>query len=318
MASSPPAAGPAPSRRTDRLRLRHLRLLELVHRGGSLGAAARALGVSQPAATLLLRELETAFAAQLVERDPRGGRLTGAGRHALERLAIALASVDRAIEAARSAPVEPLLRVGCAQVAGVSVLPTVLARLERAGTPGRLELREGRTRDLLASLGEGTIDCVIGWMDESLADALPAGPLNVEAIGAGRMQVVAAARHPLARSRSVTVSELSRWRWIVPPRESRTHAAFLRLFLANGLPAPAVAVECSALHTTLHLVSATRLLAVAPDAAVAHYAKRGMVAALRGAALDLGPNRMSVVTRRDSDALPTVARLREALRSIAG
>lgn len=317
MPRSAPPPEAAHAHRSDRLRLRHLRLLELVRREGSIGAAARGLGVSQPAATLLLRELEAVFAAKLVERDPRGGRLTAAGRHALERLAIALASVDRAIDAARSASVEPLVRIGCAQVAGVSLVPAMLARLERSGVPGRLEIREGRTRDLLALLGEGTIDCVIGWTDESLADALPSVPLHIEAVGSGRMQVVASARHPLARRRAVGVAELARWRWIVPPRESRTHAAFLRLFLGNGLPAPPVAVECSALHTTLHLVGATRLLAVAPDAAVAHYAKRGMVAALKGAALDLGRDRLSVITRRDSDALEGVVRLREALRGAA-
>ena len=309
------AAARSSAYRADRLRLRHLRLLDLVHRTGSLGAAAREIGISQPAATLLLRELEDVFASRLVARDRRRARLTAPGRHALERLAIALASVERAIAAAQTADVEPMLRVGCVQVAGVSALPSALARLEKAGTLGRIEIREGRTRDLLASLGEGLIDCVIGWMDESLADALPAVSLNVETIGLGRMQVVAAARHPLARKRCVAVAELARWRWIVPPRESRTHAAFLRLFLRDGLPAPAVAVECSALHTTLHLVSATRLLAVAPDAAVAHYVNRGMVAALKGAALDLGPLRMSVVTRRDSDALPALARLRETMLS---
>ena len=312
------AAQPVPASvyRTDRLRLRHLRLLDLVHRLGSLGNAARELGISQPAATILLRELETVFDSTLVDRDRRGCRLTAAGRYALERLAIALSSVERAVDAAKTAAIEPLLRVGCVQVAGVSALPAALARLEEAGTLGRIEIREGRTRDLLASLGDGLLDCVIGWMDESLADALPADSLNIETIGAGRMQVVAAARHPLARERSVAVAELARWRWIVPPRESRTHAAFLRLFLGNGIPVPAVAVECSALHTTLRIVSATRLLAVAPDAAVAHYTTQGMVAALKGAALDLGPNRMSVVTRRDSDTLPAVVRLRATMLSV--
>ncbi|HQU48553.1 MAG TPA: LysR substrate-binding domain-containing protein [Casimicrobiaceae bacterium] len=309
------SAGPtaATANRVYRLRLRHLRLLEFVHATGSLGAAARELRVSQPAATLLLRELESAFAARLVDRGPRGARLTAAGLHALERLAIALASVARAIDAARNVAEEPLLRVGSIQVAGVNLLPALLARLERSGPPGRIEFREGRTRDLLVSLGSGELDAVIGWMDESLADALPAVPLNVETIGTGRMQVVASACHPLARRRSVGVAELARWRWILPPRESRTHAAFLRLFLSNGLPAPGAAVECPALHSALHLVAATRHLAIAPDAAVAHYAKRGMVAALRGPALDLGTHRLSVMTRQDSDGLSAVVRLREAL-----
>jgi molybdate transport repressor ModE-like protein len=310
-------AAPASAYRTDRLRLRHLRLLDLIHRRGSLGNAARELGISQPAATLLLRELETVFGSRLVDRDRRGGRLTAAGRYALERLTIALSSVERAIEAAGTAAIEPLLRLGCVQVAGVSVLPSALARLERSATLGRIRIQEGRARDLLAALAAGQVDCVIGWMDESLADALPVGQLDIRPLWYGRMQVAASAKHPLARSRAVSISELARESWIVPPPESRTHASFVRLFLHNGAAAPPVTIECAALHTMLHLVSATRLLAVAPDAAVRHYAKRGMIAPLKGPALDLGRNQVSVMTRRDSDALPAISRLRKALLAAA-
>ncbi len=315
--SKPPPTVPVMVYRTDRLRLRHLRLLELIHRHGSLGNAARELGTSQPAVTVLLRELEAVFEAKLVERDSRGGRLTAAGTFALERLTIALASVDRAIDAARTAAIAPLLRVGCVQLAGVNALPAALARLEKADLLGRIQIQEGRARDLLTALCEGRIDCVIGWMDESLADALPVEQLDIQPLSYGRMQVVAAARHPLARRRAVTPAELTRCRWIVPRPESRTHAAFLRLFLYNGVPAPPVSVECSALHTMLHLVAATRFIAVAPDVVVAHYARQGMVSALRGPALDLGRNHVSVITRRESAALPAVERFRKALLASA-
>jgi len=64
-------------------------------------------------------------------------------------------------------------------------------------------------------------------------------------------------------------------------------------------------------------VSATSLLAVAPDAAVREYAKRRMVAPLKGPALDLGRNHVSVMTRRDSGALRAVVRLRDALLAVA-
>ena len=311
------ATAAAPGYRTDRLRLRHLRLLELVARHGSLGGAARELGVSQPAATLLLRELETVFGSRLVARGPRGGRLTDAGVLALERLAIALTSVARAIEAARTPADPPVVRVGCVQVAGVGALPAALARLERANAPLRLQVQEGRARELVASLAAGQLDCVIGWMDESVADALPIDELDIRPLGFGRMQVVAARTHPLARRRSVPVAELARWRWIVPRPESRTHAAFVRLFVANGMAAPPVAVECPALHTMLHLVAATRFLAVAPDAAVRAYARRGAIAPLAGPALDLGRDQVSVITRRDGAGLPAVARLRDALLATA-
>lgn len=308
-----PAAAGASAYRTDRLRLRHLRLLQLIDAGGSLGRAARGLGVSQPAATLLLRELETVFAAKLVERGARGARLTAAGRRALDRLTIALSSVERAIGAARSPADEPPLRLGCIQVAGVTALPEALRCLDEAGTFDRLRISEGRARDLLAALCAGVLDGVIGWVDESLAAELPVSELRIEPLWYGQMQVVGARSHPLARSRAVSVAELARWRWVVPPPGSRTHAAYLRLFLNDGIAAPPVAVECPALHTMLHVVSATRLLAVAPDAAVRRYERLGMVARLKGPRLNLGRDQVCVVTRRDSDALPAVRELRQAL-----
>lgn len=299
--------------RADRLRLRHLRLLRLIEAGRSLGRAAHALAVSQPAATLLLRELEAVFGTRLVERDARGARLTSAGRHAADRLTIALSSIEWAIGAAQMPAAVPPLRLGCIQVAGVTALPAALRRLEAAEPPGRLRIREGRARDLLAALCAGDLDVVIGWVDESLAAELPVGDLRIEPLWYGQMQVVGAVSHPLARLRSVSVAELARWQWIVPPPGSRTHAAYLRLFLNDGIQAPPVAIECPALHTTLHVVSTTRLLAVAPDNAVRRYARLGMVAPLRGPKLDLGRDQVAVVTRRDSDALPAVRALRQAL-----
>ena len=313
-ASRPPAAAPAaPAARADRLRLRHLRLLDQIEQRGSLGAAARALGVSQPAATLLLRDLEAALGATLVERDRLGARLTAPGRHALARIKITLASFEQALEAARTPRDEPVLRVGAVQMAGIRALPRALAALERAGFAGRIHLREGRVRELLASLRAGALDCVVGWMDESLADASAAGQFRIEPLWYGRMQVVAAARHPLATARAVAVAELARWRWIVPPPESRTHAAFQRLFLHHGVPVPTVAVECPALHTMLRMVAATRYLAVAPDTVVGLYARQHLVSVLRGPALDLGRSQVSLVTRVDSEGLQAVARFREAL-----
>ncbi len=315
-ADAPPT--PASAYRLDRLRVRHVRLLDLIASGGSLGNAARALKVSQPAATLLLRELEEVVGAALVARSARGCRLTAAGQRALDRLRVALASVDRAIEAARSAGDVPLLRLGCVQLAGVAHLPEALARLERRGTFGRIHVEEGRASDLLARLGAGELDCVVGWVDESTTHALPVETLSIHPLAYGRMQVVAAPRHPLAARRQVSVAELVDARWIVARRGSRTHDAFVRLFLDRGLPAPVAAVECSALHTALHLVARTRLLAMAPDVVVAGYARQGLLVPLAGPELQRDASPVCVITRRDSEALPVVRDLVDALLAAGG
>ncbi|GAA4323503.1 LysR substrate-binding domain-containing protein [Pigmentiphaga soli] len=314
----PDADIPSHAYRIDRLRLRHLHLLEVIRRTGSLGSAARELGISQPAVTMLLRELEAVFDTVLVERSARGGRLTTAGVLALERLTIALASVRSAIDAARSAAIEPVLRLGCIPVAGVGILPRALARLESADLLGRIVIVEKPARELLSELCEGKIDCVIGWMDEVLTGMVRIDQLVIDPLQYGRMQVAAAVDHPLTKIQSVSVAEIARWRWVVPRTGSRTYEAFTRLFVRHGIPAPVPAVESWSLHTSLRLVGATRLLTVAPDDAVKYYAKLGTLARLKGPELTLERNRVSLVCRRENQALPIVKRLRQALFDPAG
>src|ERR1700749_884513 len=50
-----------------------------VARAGSLGRAAAAHGISQPAASTRIRQLEAQLGLALIERSPRGSRLTPAG-----------------------------------------------------------------------------------------------------------------------------------------------------------------------------------------------------------------------------------------------
>jgi DNA-binding transcriptional LysR family regulator len=65
-----------PSRVAD---LRPFGLLLSVARLGSLGRAARVHGISQPAASTQLRRLERQLGITLIERSPRGSRLTPSG-----------------------------------------------------------------------------------------------------------------------------------------------------------------------------------------------------------------------------------------------
>lgn len=81
------------------LNLRHLRCFQQIARLGSLGAAARALHVSQPAVTQAVASLERHFGTALLVRGPGGVSLTTAGRSALLR-------IDRALEQLHAALME--------------------------------------------------------------------------------------------------------------------------------------------------------------------------------------------------------------------
>jgi len=299
--------------RLDRLRLRHLRLLEVIDREGSLGAAARELGISQPAVTLLLREVEDVFGVHLVERDARGGRLTAAGRHARDRLVIAMASVNFAIGAAQQSGRDPTLRVGCVQLVGFSALPAALTRLLADDALPYLHIEEAEAVTLVAALAAGELDCVIGWLDETIASAVDLDTIHVEPLWSGHMQVFASAAHPLARRRQVRMADLAECPWVVPHRGSRTYAAFQRLFLNNGLAAPRPRVVCTSIHSGMHMVAASRFVSIGPDRLIAQYRDSLGIQPLRGRELDSGRAQLSFFTLKEAAGFEPAQRLRQAL-----
>lgn len=312
-----PAAAALPralAYRLDRLRLRHLRLLDVIEREGSLGAAARDLGVSQPAVTLLLRELEAVFEARLVDRDARGGRLTEAGHRARERLAIALASVSSALGAARQPGCAPLLRVGCVPLVGFSAIPQALAHLLAQQALPYMEIEEAEALSLLRALADGGLDCVIGWLDETIASQINLDLIRVEPLWSGSMQVFAAGTHPLAARQQVRIADLLDCPWVVPQQGSRTYAAFQRLFLNNGLAAPRPRLVCTSIHTGVHIVTAGPFVSIGPDRLIARYRQSHGVRALRGSDLDTGRAQLSFFTLRQAQGFTPARRLLHALR----
>lgn len=301
------------SYRMDRLRIRHVRLLEIIHRRGSLGAAAKELALSQPAVTLMLRELEAVFGASLVDRDVRGGRLTAAGLRALERLNAALSGLEHAISSSRSAELEPPLRLGCAQVVGISVLPMAIAYLGQDARVMSMKIVEGEAVALLKELVAGRLDCVVAWMDESVSAQHSLDLFDITPLWKGRMQVVAAVDHPLARVRNVSIQALIAATWLMPRPGSRTFAAFLRLFVQNGFAPPPVTVESASVHTAMNIVAATAMLTVTPDTVAGHYARQGKIAILQGKAIDLGDTHASLICLRENRDLSALVRLKDAL-----
>jgi len=303
--------------RVDRLRLRHLRLLQEIDRTRSLRRAADRLGVSQPAASLLLREVETVFGVSLVLRNAKGCELAASGRAVLDRMSIALSSVDRAVEASRHPKALPQLRLGAVQLAGTTLLPIALAELDSDPNWGRLAIKEGRASELMRELAAGELDCVIGWIDEDTVDPLPLDEFKMVPLWPGRMKVIAAVDHPLLKKKTVNVDELATARWIVATEGTRMHAAYMRMFVRAGRTPPLPAVECSAVHTALNIVSRTKLLAMCPDIVVGAYAKRRMVKTLTTPLADTAPSNVSLIFRRDSSALGVLTRFQKSVLSSA-
>jgi LysR family hca operon transcriptional activator len=86
------------------MELRHLRYFVAVVEEGSLTTAAELrLHTSQPSLSRQIRDLEYQVGVELLSRSVHGVKLTAAGKAFLDHARLALAQVDAAVEAARSA-----------------------------------------------------------------------------------------------------------------------------------------------------------------------------------------------------------------------
>ncbi|MDR0240430.1 MAG: LysR family transcriptional regulator [Burkholderia sp.] len=263
------------------LRLRHLRMLELVADGGSLAAAARTLHLSQPAITKMLQEMEAVFGTMLVTRGARGGRLTVDGETVLQRLRIALAQFDVALSGNGLDEGRPLLRIGMLPVVSVALLPRIMRHLRDAPMP-RLTIMESNVSALLDALSAGRIDCIISRLDAEALSKLDGLDVTILPVYEEPLAIACPLAHPFADARRISTEQLRHEDWIIPHTGTDTRRAFDALFADHGLMPPRPLVESMSFHTNLQMADALGALTVAPQSAVLHYVRMGVVRRVDG------------------------------------
>ncbi|MGW7648769.1 LysR family transcriptional regulator, partial [Streptomyces bobili] len=174
-----------------------LELLLAVARLGSLGAAARELGITQPAASSRVRSMERQLGVALVDRSPRGSRLTDAGALVTDwarRIVEAAAAFDAGAQALRDRR-DSRLRVAASMTIAEYLLPGWLLALRAQRPDTAVSLLAGNSAAVAERLLSGEAD--LGFV-EGLH--VPAG-LDSTVIAHDRLIVVAAPAHPWARRR---------------------------------------------------------------------------------------------------------------------
>ncbi|WP_306319211.1 MULTISPECIES: LysR family transcriptional regulator [unclassified Streptomyces] len=174
-----------------------LQLLLAVARLGSLGAAARALGITQPAASSRIRSMERQLGLALVDRSPRGSRLTDSGALVTDwarPIVEAAEQFDAGASALRDRR-DSRLRVAASMTIAEYLLPRWLIALRAERPDTAVSLLAGNSAAVAERLLGGEAD--LGFV-EGLT--VPAG-LDSAVIAHDRLIVVAAPGHPWSRRR---------------------------------------------------------------------------------------------------------------------
>ena len=143
--------------------LRQLRYFDALAGHGHFGRAAATCGITQPALSMQIKELEEALGALLVERGARQVRLTKFGEEAILRARDILRSVDELGDFARASRdrLAGRLRIGMIPTIAPYLLPAVIGKLTRTRPELDIHVREALTSTLIQELAEGRLDTAI-------------------------------------------------------------------------------------------------------------------------------------------------------------
>jgi DNA-binding transcriptional LysR family regulator len=248
-----------------RLRLRHLKLVDALATHSHLRRAAEAIHVSQPAATQMLRELETLLGMPLFERHARGMRITEAGRllalHA--RAMIDALRVATEALAALATQQTRALRIGAIEAAVASVLQPALPALH-AQHPGlRMVIEESNIERLTAGLRGGAFDLVLLRRPPLLEAGHRFVPLRSD-----RMVVIAGAAHPAAQRKRLRLRDLAASRWVLPPPHYAVRQALDAAWAREKIVPREHAIQALAPHLLLQILSRPDVVVPVPRTAL--------------------------------------------------
>jgi DNA-binding transcriptional LysR family regulator len=137
------------------LSLDQLTTYRLVISRRSFTAAAEALGISQPAVSFQMRQLETALQTRLIERTGRGVRPTPAGLTLLAHCEEIEKAVSAAVQsvAMHKLDISGTVTLGTGATVCIHLLPAILQQLRKDYPQLSVGVRTGNTQDIVRGVG---------------------------------------------------------------------------------------------------------------------------------------------------------------------
>lgn len=232
------------------MRLNQIRDFVAVIQEGSLRAAARAIGVSQPAITKSVRQLEDELRVQLLQRNARGAVATPAGKTFLARARVVQAELRKVAE-----DLEPYqggphgsVSFGMAPQASMLIVPDAMQQFRNRHAHARVRIIEGVSTALLPLVRDETLDFSVGMSPpQRLHPGVRFRPLV-------RLPLVVAGRpgHPLLGATSLRELCDASWLMYYPLGAG---AMLEKAFASAGLSMPRAIVQCESYATALALLA---------------------------------------------------------------
>ncbi len=241
------------------MKLNSLRDFLTVVERGSLRAAARQLGVAQPAISRNIQELEKELGVVLFERQARGVTLSPMGEVFLRRARAIRGEIERSQDELDQLRGEThgRVRVALSTVAHMALLPNALQAFRQRYPGVKLTIMDSLLPKVEQQLMDGMIDVYVGPAPESISSSL-----KVEKLFDNSRVIMGRIGHPLASARNLR--DLVGAEWVTASLTHEVQDELGPLFAQHRLPPPKLVVEAHSALTFLFVVAHSDLLMLLP------------------------------------------------------
>lgn len=285
-----------------------LRSFLAVAEAGSITAGAERLGLTQPALTRRLQQLEEELGAQLLDRGRKGAALTetgvlveAEGRALIDRYDALRSQVSRYQKLEGGT-----IKIGGGATAVSFLLPRAITLFQSAHPNVLIQMREAGSAEIADDVASGRIELGVVTLP------VRGRHLDVRPLITDRITLVGRRDHPLAMKRRVAIADLAEYPFVAFEAGSALRQ-IIDARLRDAGVSPHVAMELRSIPAILRLVSATGHLAF-----VSHLGLETqddvVELCVRGLRIE---RKLALITRRDHRLSPAAAKF-VALLAVRG
>jgi len=247
----------------DPVEIRHLRYFLAVAEAGSFSRAADRLGISQPAISQQMRDLEAGLRVSLFQRRGKRILLTPAGLIFLEHARALLRELENLLQELGREPgqVRGGLHLGVVPILNVALVPHLLG-LFAAGHPGiTLTAEEISSTEIETALEEGRMDVGLGFLTRHSPN------LRYERLCTDEFALIVSEAHPWWNRRAIRFAELHQQRLLQLP-DSFVMRRMSDEISRNHRVRPRTVAEINAIGTLLRSLGPLEAAALMPKIAL--------------------------------------------------
>jgi len=226
---------------SPQIKFRHLTCFLETARLKSVAQAATVLGISQPAASKTIMELEEALQVSLFDRSHRSMVLTAFGQIFLRYAGASVGALRQGIDSIDQARGlnEATAKIGALPTVSARILPKAVQAFMARHPGSRVRVVTGPTAYLQSQLRLGDVDFVIGRMAEP--DSMEG--FSFEHLYSERVAFIVRPGHPLLLAQPLDFSDIAKYQVLMPPPGSIIRPTIERFLISHGLGMPPQQVE---------------------------------------------------------------------------